>query len=410
MKSNATNSAGMKSSNRRLILSIIQKRPTSRAELARLTGLTRAAVTLIVDELIKKEILVETGTAEADYGRKPVLLDLNPRSFFAIGVSITREGCNIGAMNIKGELLEKRQVKLDAAFDAHGNIGVITGEVKKLITELALPHEKLLGVGINTPGPVDINHGRILNPPNFHLWHNIGIVNEFKKSFAFDVFVENNATALAIAEKNYGRGAGFQSFMLLVVDSGIGAGIIINDNIYRGVGGFGSEVGHASVDINGKECNCGNRGCLEVYASIPAVIDGIKSCDSSITSWNLLVDRALSGDEPCRRAIEKEAAYLSTGIVNAMNILELEAVILTGDIQYKPETLLDSIREKVENSLLTRHLRELDIMVSSITRDSDIISSASILFEKYFRGELEKKLNEMILLNHLTEAYLWEYN
>lgn len=389
MKNNATNSTSMKSSNRRLILNTVRKKPVSRAELARMTGLTRAAVTLIVDELIKDGIIIETGTAEADYGRKPVLLDLDSNSYYAVGVSITRDGCIIGIMNIKGVLLEKRCVNLNSSFDAYANIKTIIEDVQKIISDSAFPYEKFFGIGISTPGPVDINTGTILNPPNFNIWHNINIVQEFKKSFHFNIFLENNSNSLAHAEKNYGSGSEFQSFMLMVVDTGIGAGIIIKENIYRGVGGFGSEVGHTSIDINGKTCNCGNRGCLEVYASIPSVLESIQRYQKNITSWNEVVDMALNGDEVCRKAIENEAFYLSAGIVNAMNILELEAVILTGYILYRPEMLLDLIRKNVENTAITRHIRKLHIMNSSIDKDSEVVSSASIIFEKYFRGEVD---------------------
>ena len=202
MNKNATNSSYMKLSNRRLILNIVRKKPASRAELAKMTGLTRAAVTLIVEELIKDGILMETGTAEADYGRKPVLLDLEPHSNYAVGVSVTRDGCNIGLMNIKGVLLDKRKVTIDGSMDAYEIIAAIIENVKKIMADSSLPAEKFLGIGINTPGPVDIKDGRILNPPNFDLWHNVNIVQEFKKGFPFNVFLENNSTALALAEKN----------------------------------------------------------------------------------------------------------------------------------------------------------------------------------------------------------------
>ncbi len=387
MDKNATNSSYMKLSNRRLILNIVRKKPASRAELAKMTGLTRAAVTLIVEELIKDGILMETGTAEADYGRKPVLLDLEPHNNYAVGVSVARDGCNVGLMNIKGVLLDKHQVTIDGAMDAYEIIAAIIEKINKIMADSSLPAEKFLGIGINTPGPVDIKDGRVLNPPNFDLWHNVNIVTEFKKSFPFNVFLENNATALALAEKNYGRGAEFGSFMLMVVDAGIGAGIVINDRIYRGVGGFGSEVGHTSIDINGKACSCGNRGCLEVYASIPSALKKIQGQGKNIKTWDELVDKASDGDGSCMELIGNEALYLSAGIVNAMNILELEAVILTGTIQYRPELLLELIRKNVENTAITRHIHKLQIMDSSILKDSEIISAAAVVFEKYFNGE-----------------------
>ena len=378
----------MKSGNRRLILNIIKKTPVSRAELARKTGLTRAAVTLIVDELVRDGILIESGTMEAGYGRKPVLLDLNPASYYAAGLSLTRVGCRMGIMDIKGNLLISREADIANCDGADKCLEWIADGLRKMIDKSALPAEKLLGLGISAPGPVDIVSGEILNPPNFDQWHNVNIVNILKKYFNFDIYLENNSASLALAEKNYGRGMGFNSFMLLVVDTGIGAGIIINDRLYRGVGGFGSEVGHTSIDIHGIPCKCGNRGCLEVYASIPSAVGTVRNNGGSVATWRDIVDGALAGDKICREAVDRESLYLSAGITNAMNILELEAVILAGNITYKPQMLLDGIREYVGNSAITRNIRRLQIMNSSIEKNHEVISAASIIIEKYFRGEI----------------------
>jgi N-acetylglucosamine repressor len=389
MKNNATNSTQMKFSNRWLILNIVRKNPVSRAEIARITMLTRAAVTIIVDELINDGVLIETGTAEANYGRKPVLLDLNPKSYYFLGLSITRDGSYIGVINIKGILLIKQEITLESSLDVYACLKIIVEAVKKIIDHSALPHEKFLGMGVCTPGPVDINKGIILNPPNFSKWHNLNIVRELKQSFAFDIFLENNSTSLTLMEKNYGRGAVFGNFMLLVVDTGIGAGMIINDNLYRGVGGFGCEVGHTSIDINGTQCSCGNKGCLEVYASIPAVLDAIRKRGQSRQTWSEVVDGAINDNDVCSEAVDREARYLSAGIINAMNILELEAVILTGDVNYKPEMLIDRIRKNVSRLAITRHIHELQVLNSSVEENSEVISAAAIIIEKFFKGEIK---------------------
>jgi predicted NBD/HSP70 family sugar kinase len=279
-------------------------------------------------------------------------------------------------------------VDLNSAIDVKGKIRILIEGVKKIIMDQELPQEKILGIGINAPGPIDMHLGEIINPPNFDLWHNVNIVREFKKHFNLNVFLENNSKSLAIAEKNYGKGSEFNSFMLMVVDSGIGAGFVINENIYRGFYGLGSEIGHVSIDFNGKQCNCGNKGCMEVYASIPSVIENIQRYDKNITTWNEIVDKALDGNVKCKKAIEKEALYLSAGIVNVMNILELEAVVLTGTIRYKPDIIMESIQKNVWKSMITRKLHKLIITNSSIVKNPGVVSAASIIFERFFKGEI----------------------
>jgi predicted NBD/HSP70 family sugar kinase len=172
--------------------------------------------------------------------------------------------------------------------------------------------------------------------------------------------------------------------MLLVVDTGIGAGIVIDDKLYKGVGGFGGEVGHISIDINGRRCNCGNKGCLETYASISAVLRDVAGVHKDIRTWETIVDQAIAGDPFCKGIVEKEAAYLSAGIVNVLNVLELEAVILTGYIKYKPEILLASIRNIVNATSITRGICDKKIYMSSLPEDIDIVSAASLIINEFY--------------------------
>ncbi|MEA4890138.1 MAG: ROK family transcriptional regulator [Clostridiaceae bacterium] len=384
MKHGAMNSANMKSDNLRLILTLIRRKSVSRADLARLTGLTRAAVTILVDELLDKGYLLETGTAAAGFGRKPILLDLNPRRFYAAGVSISREGCHIGLVDFKGTPVARETFMLNRYPTAAAALAPLEKAVQTLLDANAVPRESLLGIGICTPGPVDIATGTILNPPNFPLWHQVEIARAFSEYFHVDALLENNAAALALAEKNYGQGPSFKSFLLLVIDSGIGAGMIIDRQLYRGVGGFGSEIGHTTLDVNGPACSCGNRGCLELYASMPALYQYLRDNEVSVKSWHEVVDQAEAGNGICRAAIARQARYLAAGIVNAMNLLELEAVILTGDINDRPDMLLGDIRQYAGQAAMTRNIHQLQILPSKIGPEYDILSAAAIVIEKFF--------------------------
>ena len=392
MKNAATNAARMKGSNKRLILEIVRRKPISRVELSRITGLTRAAVTMLVDGLLSDGVLVETGTARSRHGRRPVLLDLNPSSLYAIGVSIARDGCAAGIVDLKGSPIATRPVPLDSCAGADQCLDRIAECLRALIAASGVPAGKILGIGVGMPGPVDINTGTALNPPNFAMWHNVRVVERLAESFPFGAFLENNSACLALAEKSFGLGAELGGFMLLVVDTGIGTGIVVNDRLYRGVGGLGSEVGHTTVDLNGPTCGCGNRGCLELYASIPSVIKAIRRHEAGIASWSGIVDGAMDGNTACMEAIRMEARYLAAGIVNAMNILELEAVILSGDVSYKPELLLDRIREHVDRTAMTRTIHRLRVEASSIRESSGLISAASIVIQRFFDGEIENTL------------------
>jgi predicted NBD/HSP70 family sugar kinase len=396
MKNAARNSQYMKMSNRRRILNIIRKQRVFRAELARQTGLTRAAVTNIVDELKQEGIVIEKEVGEADYGRKPIMLDINENRYYAFGLYLSRAGCSLGIVNLKGSVVIRKQIDISRISSADDALMAIVTEIESCIAETDVERDRILGLGVSAPGPLDSAAGIILDPPNFDIWRGIKISERLGEKLNMKVSLENNSSTLALAEKDYGAGKDFRNFMLLVVDTGIGAGIVIDDKLYKGVGGFGGEVGHISIDINGRRCNCGNKGCLETYASISAVLRDVAGVHKDIRTWETIVDQAIAGDPFCKGIVEKEAAYLSAGIVNVLNVLELEAVILTGYIKYKPEILLASIRNTVNATSITRGICDKKIYMSSLPDDIDIVSAASLIINEFYslggaKNEVEQR-------------------
>lgn len=381
MKKNARNSAYTKLYNRKLILNIILKRNASRAEIARDTGLTRAAVSIIMDELISEGIVVEKGTVETELGRKPVMLDINPDSFYSLGLNISRTSCSLGIVNIKGKLIKRYEIDLNQIDDANVAVEDITKKINALLADVDIDPAKILGMGISTPGPVDAVNGKILNPPNFNLWNNINIVDLFKEHFKFEIRLDNDSSALALAEKYYGLGRKFSDFILLVVDSGIGSAIVMNHKLYRGKKGSGVEIGHTTIDFDGPQCQCGNIGCLELYASTPSIVKIANKQDKDITSWNDIVDKALLGDEYSLDLIDQEAKYLATGIINTINILEIGSIVLTGHINYKPELLEDKISEYVNARAIHRTLNKTNIFTTEIKEHTDVIAAATTIFD-----------------------------
>jgi predicted NBD/HSP70 family sugar kinase len=386
MKKNARNSAYTKIYNRKLLLNIILKRNASRAELARNTGLTRAAVSIIIDELISEGIVIEKGTVETELGRKPVMLDINPDSFYALGLDISRTGCSLGLVNIKGKLITRQSIDISNVSKASEAIDRIAKQINKLISKIDIDKEKILGLGICTPGPIDTVNGKILNPPNFKLWNNLNIVELFKEHFDFEIHVNNSSSALALAEKYYGLGRKFSDFILLVVTTGIGSAIVMNHKLYRGKKGSGVEIGHTTIDYNGKLCQCGNVGCLELYASTPAIVNKAKEHDHNIETWNQIVDKALEGDETCLKIIDKEAKYLATGIINTINILEIDSIVLTGHINYKPQLLVKQIEKYVNNQAIHKTIRKANIYIAEIKEDTDVIAPATTIFDTLIFG------------------------
>lgn len=336
-----TNSTVMKANNRRLILNLIRHGQYSRTDIASYSGLTKATITGLTEELLNEGLISESeqGTLSGA-GRRPTYLALEENSRYVIAFTMTRSGYTAEVYNIVGKSLDY----IECEYDATPQESILT--MSDIVTRFCRKYskEKILGIGISCPGPVDYKSGTFLNPPNFSAWHNVNIKGMLESRTDLPVFVENIANALAIYERDFGCCVSESNFAYVLVDDGIGAGIIVNGEIYRGAMGHGNEIGHTVVEIDGKVCPCGNRGCLERYASIPEILKGTR-----YSSWQ---DVIAAND---KSLIYAESRYLSAALTNLVNLFDLNAIVIGGGIAKNGEALAENISKTFETSLIVKH-------------------------------------------------------
>lgn len=358
----ATNSALMRQKNEKIILSLINKEPVSRVEIAKKTGLTKAAVTIITDDLKKRGIITEEKSSTASVGRNPVLLHLNGDSVYMIGININRMNITVGIIDLCGKVLIEDTFPTSAPDVTFSEIEkTIRSQIKKTGVDCS----KIYKIAVVTPGPVDVKNGKILNPPNFEDWHGIPVEQEIKKFLDYDVIFDNISAAVAVAERYFGAAQNAENFIALLVDEGVGSGIIINGELFKGL----CELGHVSIKHDGEQCECGNRGCLEKYASISNLLK-----NTPFKSWHECVEH--DEDEIIRR----EAEYLSTAIITANNIFNLEKAVLCGELTYKSEKLISMISEKIIDKMLLKK----EFCVRSGSVKSPTLIAASIGIHHFF--------------------------
>ncbi len=390
MRDTARNAASMKLNNMLDIIDIVRRGPVSRADVARATGLTRAAVTIIVDRLQKAGILEVPG-ADGERGRKNSLLQLKDQGLYFMGIDITRVNCSICIADIKGNSIAEAGFALsaDAAFE--DVLPLIRDRVQDVCRSIG-GVERLTGAGVSTPGPVDITAGKVLSPTNFRMLHNQNVIEQLREVVGCGIWLENNAAARTLYEKNLGEGRRFSNFMVMIVDTGVGSGLVLEGRLFRGLG-FAGEAGHTSVNMDGPLCACGNRGCLEEYAAIPSLLRREFAGHSDVSSWKDVVDLALAGNAQCLKVVNREARYLAQSIVNTANLLDLEAVILIGFIAYRPDLLLEHIRQAVQGVRITGHIHGLEIIASQARENAGALSAAIIAMEKFLMGQAGWVLN-----------------
>ena len=372
----ARNAEYTKEYNRKMFLRLLRVEPMFRAEIARRMGLTRAATSLIAEELRQEGLICETVSTEKRMGRTPVPLMIAPEAGFAIGVYLNRDGCTAGVVNMCGQVLSKKRLRVGDGVE-HEKVAPLIDAIHHMVDETGILREKIVGVGVSAPGPLDGENGRILNPPRFDLWHHTEIGAMLQDSLNLPIYLENNASCLA--RYNFGKpeAKGSEDFLLLLVDSGIGSGVISGGKVLKGAGFFTSELGHTSIDYQGRRCACGNVGCLEAYAAIPNLLQG-----TEFDSWQALID-ALDESENARSLLRQEAEYLAAGIVNMVQLVSLDTVLLAGDLLYGADRIGPILEEIVNNRMLRREILPIRVLPSCAGPDAKVQAAADVAFGRF---------------------------
>lgn len=279
-------------------------------------------------------------------------------------------GIDIGGTNIKGVLT-----------DSHGNIcghsarptGKSVPEIDNNICDLieSLSATKGCGnrpvqaIGIGSAGSIDREKGIVVTSPNIRAWNRYPLASRIEERTGIRVFLENDATVAVIGESWMGHGRKFRNWIMLTLGTGIGGGAVLDGHLYTGQSGSSMEVGHTSIDYRGRRCSCGNRGCLELYASASSVVRYAraylrKKVPSSLGARNLagpltartVYEEALKGDALALRVLRETAAFLGIGIANLVNLFNPEAVILGGGLSRAHRFILPVVRAVVRERAL----------------------------------------------------------
>lgn len=353
--------------NRKIVLRLLRTHPASRAELARCTGLTRAATSLIANDLLADGMIRELPPEVIGRGRSAIPLAICPEKYYAVSVCLERLKCEVGLCDFAGNPIVRRC--LPGQDDA---MTEIIAQIEQLLTEY--DRSRVLGIGISAPGPLDPERGMILNPPRFDQWHNVEVVSRLSKHFSIPAYLENNAMALALHQLRLGTSS---NFLLLLVDQGIGSGIVSRSKALSDSRNSICELGHTSIRYDGRQCECGNRGCLETYASVPNLLRG-----SPYSSWPELID-AFETQPKAQELLQLEAMYLATGIVNMLNLVNVDTIYLGGAVRYGFSILANLIDQELAQRSLVRKNRFIQILPADSRADVHIVAASDVVFSRF---------------------------
>ncbi len=267
----------------------------------------------------------------------------------------------------------------------------IFATIDRLLSQGAADPAQLGGIAIAAAGAIDTDKGLITSSPNLPGWLDVPLRDIVRNRYGADTCLLNDANAAALAEHRLGAGRGTTNLIYLTVSTGIGGGIIINGELYYGTSGCAGELGHMTIDANGPECSCGNRGCLEVLASGKAVADeakrrikeGERSLLADIVSGELeditaekVAIAAHSSDRLALEVISRAAGYLGMGMVNLVNIFNPEMIIVGGGLSKMGELLLEPAREMVRQRAFPLCAGAVRIATDELGDDGGVLGAA----------------------------------
>jgi N-acetylglucosamine repressor len=389
----------MKSLNRSLILNIIrEKGPISRAEIAKITKLTPPTVSNLVKELLESKLVIESDLGESQGGRKPTMLVINAKEFYIIGIDVGIETLKGVIADLNANIVTKKSVPISRPITNEGFIDLMKTCIRQLLDEGNIEYDKYLGIGIGMHGVVDVNTGTSLFAPNLQLRH-IPLKVELEKEFNMLVKVENDARAMALGESWFGNGNGADDIVCVNVGSGIGAGVIINGKLFHGEHFISGEVGHMTIDIDGPKCSCGNYGCLQTFASGPAIAERAKreillgkesliaemvNGDLDMIDGKIVYDAALKGDALSIEILSEAGRYLGIGLTNIIHMLNPKKIIIGGGVANANGYVLESVKETIQKRCLTQSAKQTEILLSKLGADATAIGAVALILQELF--------------------------
>lgn len=352
-----------------------------RNELSKLSGLSKMAITAIANEYIEQGVLRECGELSSSGGRKPKLLELDPNALLTLSVSIDREMLLVGIVNARGTILRSEHIpfrQVDSNQILIDNLFYLCDIMMK--DPLS---RNFWGIGVSCVGPLSIEEGEILNPPDFGNIHNLQVVSLLKERYGLPCYLQNDMCLAALAEAYYGRHSLLKNFLYIGISSGIGGGIILNRKLFTGTSGLAGIIGHSIVQMNGLPCTCGQRGCLEQYSSITAIVKWAReqSGDDSVT-WMKLAGGILEGDPVSQCAIDRMAEFLYVAISNFQAAFDMQGVIIGGELYGAKDYIVSKMREKLQSETLKwSYRRKIEVEASSFMSDASFIGTAALTME-----------------------------
>lgn len=360
----------IKESNMRMVFGLIHQYGTiSRADIKKITSLSATTVSSLVEELMDEGFVVECGIKETKTsGRKAIMLKVNSDGGFFIGLDVKKN--SISAQLCGLDFASKESLEIPVGKDESFALGILR------VIGLLGRGKRVLGITIGLPGVIDPATNSVLSSTVLATEDVKDVYLILKDAMPdANIYIKNNSGLVALCEREFGGYETISNLISIDIDDGVGAGVLIDGVIYDG-GGFAGEFGHISVDFNGRQCTCGNYGCLELYASVPQILS-----QTNTTTLSELKEKIEKNDTRATEGLSVVSKALACGINNIVNLLDPEVIVVGGAAPMLGDTFLNMIKEQFQKIAL---IKDKDIVFSRLSVNPVALGGVRYAFDMIF--------------------------
>jgi len=381
----------LRDANRRLVIQALSGRGVaSRAEIARITGLSPSTVSSLVSDLQKSGLIVEREVVDApqgsQVGRPPVLIALSPSAGAAIGVDFGHSHIAVAVGDLSHTVLAEHWREIDVDHLAQEGLDTAADLVASALAESGVERDRVVGVGMGLPGPISDEQQTVGSTSILPGWVGVNAADEMARRLGLPVTVENDANLGALAEYVWGAGRGAPDVAYIKASSGIGAGLIIGGRLHRGVGGTAGEIGHTPYREDGPICRCGNRGCLETVARTDVITSSVQAGRGGSLTIADVIELARHGDPPAQRVIADAGRAIGVGVAGVCNLLNPRRVIVGGELSAAGEVLLGPLRDSLNRYAIPTAATDVTVVPGQLGKRAEVMGALALVLSDPTQG------------------------
>ena len=371
----------------------------SRVELAEQTGLTAQTVSNIVRRLLEDGLVLEDGRATSRGGKPATVLRLNAGAYYAVGMHIDPASTTLVVTDLAGQVVARARRRTPSSQGPRRVIAALSRSVRAIVEQASVP-DRILGLGVATPGPLDTGGGAV-TPPHLPGWRAVPLREALAEGTGLEVVIDNDATAATIGERWAGGAERSSDMAFVYVGTGVGGGLVLDGRVYRGGSLNAAEIGHVTVDPRGPSCPCGNRGCLETYIAPHAVAAdaarrrGEGSADfergqaRTVAAYRRVCRDAQAGDPVALEVVGAAGRRLGEAATTLLNLVDVPLVVLGGwGMSHVGDLYGSALLSAVSERSIARSMRRVRVETSSIGEDVGAIGAASLVLHSAYSPEL----------------------